>query len=1189
MKKDFWRFYVDIGGTFTDCLAVSPEGAYHQKKVLSSDDSVLLCLRSFLGLNSDEPFPFLQLTLATTIATNTLLEKKGSKVLFICQKGFKDMLSIGTQQRSDLFSLKISMPFSLHAAVLEIPDRITPDNRVLVSADDSAVFLALQNYYQQGYRECAICLLHNHLYSQQEQRILALAKQVGFTYISCGHEMLPELGYLKRSVNTVLDAYLSPTLKQKIHHLSTHLSLDKKNFFMMSSNGGLVSPTSLKGAQSLLSGPVAGALATSALSTQYKVNLLGFDMGGTSTDICVAVKGQVKKSYSFFLHDYLVHGSSLNVESIAAGGGSICRLQRTEFKVGPDASGSHPGPLCYAKKDSDGVPLATELCVTDVNLILGRILPTEFPLNLHLKPVINKLKYMQRELKQLGETLSIEEIAESFFDMVIIMMAKGVEKHVFSLGYKAKDFVLNCYGGAAGQHACALAKRLGIKELLFHPWAGLLSTLGLCVAKKMWEQSFPVNRLLLSEQSLSQLNHQISQRLHLGKKALKMENETNLRCVVVLDLCFKGTEYCLNISGETVDDYKQKFLEAYQAQFGYVHKADIEIRQCRVELFPNESECPTLNLSTRSKTLPKAEQYSMLILQGKQQRVPVYRREQLPFLTEMQGPLMVLDAYFTLVVEPEFVLVLFEDGCLYLKQTVCSQQKKSSSLAVSSSLLQKQFQGISEQMGCVLQRSAMSLNIRERLDFSCALFTSTGQLIANAHHIPVHLGAMSTTVRSLLKNVSVFKTGDVYVSNNPYKGGSHLPDVTCISPVFFEEKLLFFVATRAHHEDIGGITPGSMPALSRHLLEEGVLIDDVRLVSAGCFDEALFDRLFKQGQYPSRKPKHNKADLQAQIAANYYAVQALRDLVSVEGSDYLYRNIHYCFDLSAQYCKESLIPFFNHPRSFSDTLDDGAVIKVSLYEKDALFYFDFSASSMQQSSNLNVPPAIVEAVVVYTLRTLIDKDIPLNDGLLRYVRILLAPQSILNPGSGAAVAAGNVETSQRLADVLFAALGLAAASQGTMNNVSFGNDIFGYYETIAGGTGAGPGFSGASGVHSHMTNTRITDPEVLESSFPVRLHSFSYRSQSGGLGQWKGGDGLYREYEFLAPLKVSLLTQRRVNAPFGLADGEAGQKGQNVRLFFKDGAWQHRILANNVAYQASRGERLAILTPGGGGWGPYDR
>ena len=1186
-QKGEWSFWIDRGGTFTDVIAVDPEGRLRTRKVLSSDaapaEAVAALLQEAGAWAPGAPLPPCAVKLGTTVATNALLERRGVRTLLVTSTGFGELLEIGTQERPDLFALAIEKPPPLHARALELPGRSDAYGRALEAFDEAAARSELAAARRDGFESVAIVGIHAYRDAAWEERVAALAREAGFAHVVGSAELARELGLLARGETAAADAYLTPLLRRHVEKLAAALPEAKLRF--MQSSGGLTEAARFRGPNALLSGPaggVVGAARVAALGGHARA--IGFDMGGTSTDVSLIVNGESERAFETFVAGIRVRAPMLRIHTVAAGGGSLCRFDGFRVTVGPESAGAEPGPLCY------GRPAARELALTDVNLFLGRVRPERFPLPLAQAPVERALATLSRELAAAGLPRSADELAAGFVEVANAHMAQAIQEVSVRRGVDPREFALVGFGGAAGQHACAVARRLGIRTILLHPLAGLLSAYGIGVAERSWDGQHDAGRERIDPTGaappaafalLAKLEAE-------GRAALAEEGAPaeHVRTERLLDLRYAGAEAALAVPEPANGDWLGAFASAHRERFGYARPGRaVEVVTARVRATTREG-APALRHEARGAASKFGEANVWFPDLGRV-RAPLLAREALAKGQRVAGPALVLEDAGTLVLDPGFVAEVREEGLLVVTDVAGASAARSRSELVRSDpvrleVMGSRFMSIAEQMGAVLRNTAVSTNIKERLDYSCAVFDAGGGLVANAPHIPVHLGAMGATVRAVRRAIPDLRAGDAIVTNDPAQGGSHLPDVTVVSPVFVDGALRFFVASRGHHADLGGITPGSMPADSRTLEEEGVLLSAFPLVRDGRFDEARLRAALTGARWPARNPDDNVADLEALVAANRAGEAQLRALLAESGLALLELTMAELQAAAGARVAREIARLGDGEHAFADALDDGTPVCVRLTVAGERMRIDFTGTGQAMAGNLNAPRAVVESAVIYALRCLVAERIPLNGGCLAPVEIVVPPGSLLDPPPGAAVVGGNVETSQRVVDVLLAAMGRAAASQGTMNNLAFGTTHFGYYETIGGGAGAGPGFAGASGVHVHMTNTRITDPEVLETRTPVIVRRFGLRRGSGGRGRWPGGDGLVRELEFTAPVTASILAERRVRAPFGLDGGEAGARGRNLCLR-ADGRVEE--LAGRATVALAPGDRLRIETPGGGGWG----
>ncbi len=1159
-----WRFWIDRGGTFTDCIGRDPEGRLHVVKVLSSDRAPLEGIRAVLGLRDGEPVPACEVRMGTTLATNALLERRGAPTALVITRGFEDLPEIGDQARPELFAVAIEKPAPLAAHVVGTAARAAPGGVVLARAEPE-LRDRLRGALRAGARSVAVCVLHATRAPELEREIGALAEEAGAAHVSLSHEVDAEQGLLARADTTVADAYLTPLLTDYVAALRSELP--GSELAIMQSSGALADAAHFRGRNAVMSGPAGGAVALAHVARAAGIpRAIGFDMGGTSTDVC-RYDGELERTYEARVAGVRLRAPTMAIHTVAAGGGSLCRYDGRKMTVGPESAGADPGPLCYGRAG------AREPTLTDVAVALGRLLPDRFPFPLDVSAA---RAAFERMAPAVGK--SPEEVAAGFFAVAVENMAEAIRRVTVARGHDARDYALVVFGGAGGQHACAVARRLGIRRVVVHPLAGVLSAFGMGVAPLGWHGEADVGGAALEDGLLASLEPAYARLEAQGRARLG----DGARATRRLDLRYRGTEtgITLEVGGESDGAIARAFAARHSAQFGYARpEHPVVATTARVEIV-REAEVPEIVLGhggvERSERRVRAWMGERF-----HDDVPVIAREALPRGARVEGPALVLEGTGAIVLEPSWTLAVGEGGLVELVDGGAPARAAITEALdpVQLEVFANAFMSIAEQMGTVLQRTAVSTNIRERLDFSCAVFDGGGALVANAPHIPVHLGAMGETVRAVLAAHPRAAPGDVYVSNDPAAGGSHLPDVTVVSPVHDRGGALrFFVASRGHHADIGGITPGSMPPFSRSLEEEGVVFRAERAVHAGALDRERLLAVLRSGPHPARRPEENLADLEAQIAANAKGARLLLELCDRHGAAVVTAYMAHVQANAAAEVEEAIAKLPDGERTFEDALDDGSPIRARVTVRGTRMEIDFEGTAPELASqNLNAPRAVTIAAVLYVLRSLVGAPIPLNAGCLAPVAIRIPPGSLLDPSPGRAVAGGNVETSQRVVDVLLGALRVAAASQGTMNNVTFGDGTFGYYETLAGGAGAGEGFHGACCVHTHMTNSRITDPEVLEDRFPVRLVRFARRRGSGGEGRFSGGDGVIREYELLAPLRFSILSERRARAPFGLAGGGDGARGRNLHA--------GRELGGKAVVDARAGEHVTIETPGGGGWG----
>ena len=1176
-----WQIAIDRGGTFTDSVAIDPTGDLRVGKVLSSVRATLDVIRSVMGLDAAAPIPACDLRIGTTLATNALLERRGRRTALAITRGFGDLLAIGTQARPDLFALDIQKPEALPERVIEIDARLDAQGRISSRPDVGALATELAALVAEGMQSLAVVVIHSYLDPTLEAELGTIARAVGFEHVSLSHRVSPELGLLARTETTVLDAYLTPLIRDHFAALSEELP--GSTLEAMQSSGGLIAAPLLTGPHAILSGPAGGLVSVGAIAGAAAAEkAIGFDMGGTSTDVS-RWAGELPVVYEAEHAGLRVRAPMMDIHTIAAGGGSLCRVDGNRLAVGPESAGAEPGPLVY------GHPEARELTLTDVNVALGRLPVDRFPFRLHPARAEARLAELAGQLATSGSPLDPRSVAEGFVDVANSAMAEAIRRVSIARGHDVRDHALVVFGGAGGQHACGIARRLGIRRLLFHPLAGVQSAFGIGLADRVSHVERDAGRARLEATSRSALEVAFAELEREATAALIRSGVPpgDVTLIRRLDLRYVGSEARLTLAFDDAEELIGGFHAAHEQTYGHARPSHaIEIVNLRVQARAPGLGFALPSIAAGQARAPVPIRTERVHFGGRWlEAVPCINREAFAPGAGARGPLLVLESTGTIWLEPGFDLRVLVDGVFEVVVSAGadppSELPRIDAAKVDPVLLEvmsNSYMSIAEQMGESLRRTAFSTNIRERLDFSCAVFDSDAGLVANAPHIPVHLGAMSESVRSVCEAHPNMKPGDVFVTNDPYAGGSHLPDITVVSPVHDERgQLVFYTACRGHHADVGGITPGSMPALSSSLEQEGVVLSALRLVSEGRLDRERILRVLSGGPHPARDPEGNLRDLEAQVAANATGARLLGDLARHHGADLVRAYMQHVQDDAAKRVEREIERLGDGEHAFADALDDGTPIVASLRVSGRTMRVDFSGTGAEVGGNLNAPRAVTLACVLYFLRTLVGAPIPLNSGCLRPVEIYIPPGSVLSPTPGHAVCGGNVETSQRVVDVLLAAAGRAAASQGTMNNLSFGGQGWSYYETIGGGAGAGPGFCGANAVHTHMTNTRITDPEVLESRYPVRLERFSIRWGSGGRGAQRGGDGVVRELTFLESAEIALLSERRLRAPFGLAGGEPGACGRNLL----DG----RDIGGSASARVEAGARLVLETPGGGGYG----
>ena len=1203
-----WQFWIDRGGTFTDVVAQDPDGRIHIRKLLSEnprhyDDAPLQAIRDLLGVAKDEPIPGERIgtvKMGTTLATNALLERKGVPVVLVITQGFGDLLDIGYQDRPDLFALHIEKPGALAARVVEAKERIGADGEVITPLDEAALRADLEAARRDGIETAAVLFLHSYANAEHEEAAGRIAREAGMTHVSLSHAVANEIKAVGRGDTTVADAYLTPILRGYVGRLRAALG-DGVRLRFMQSNGGLTDAERFSGKNAILSGPAGGVVAYAhACRLAGLGKVIGFDMGGTSTDVS-RFDGRYERVYETRTAGVRIKAPMMHIETVAAGGGSILQFDGHRFTVGPESAGAFPGPACYG----NGGPAA----VTDANLVLGRIQPRWFPAcfgpkadqPLNANAALARLDALAEHVaEETGRVQTVEEVAAGFIRIANENMVKPIKEISVARGYDVQEHALCCFGGAAAQHACAIASSLGIRTVLLHPHAGVLSAYGMGLADLIQTAGEAVLETL-DDATFARLEERFQILETANMETLREEGfaKNAITHVRSLDLRYLGVESSINVAIEPDGDVRAAFETAHEGLYGFTKPGHaIEAVNLRVESIghtekPSEPELP---LQPRTLTESGAEDVACVhfdVLDDDGRRVlrktptPVFLRSRLRPGDTVMGPAILIEDVSTIVVDPGWRATLNGRGHVLLEAYEVQGARERVAETCDPVLLEvfnNLFMSVADQMGKTLERVAHSANIKERLDFSCAVFGPDGALVANAPHIPVHLGAMGESVRAILSDRGdAMKPGDAYVTNDPYRGGSHLPDVTVVTPVFAPSgERIFFVASRGHHADIGGITPGSMPPFSKSIEEEGVVLHDFLLLSDGRFREDAIVEALRAGPYPARNIPERLSDLRAQVAANVRGANLLSGLCDAYGVAAVQAYMRHVRANAAETMRDRIRALPDGVHVFTQYLDDGTPIVCRINIDGDTAALDFTGTGPQSPGNLNAPPAVVLSAVLYVFRTLVGTRIPLNEGCLDPITVRIPEGTLLRPRPPAAVVGGNVETSQRVCDVVYGALGVLAGSQGTMNNFSFGTTEFGYYETICGGAGAGNGFDGASAVHTHMTNTRITDPEVLERRYPVRLRTFAIRRGSGGAGKYHGGDGVVRTIEFLAPMSVTLLTERRETQPYGLHGGEPGAPGIN---HLTRACGTEETLPGHAALDVVPGDILTIETPGGGGYG----
>ncbi len=1171
-------------------------------ELFGGEPAPILCVRRVLRLSLNAQLPPLTMALGTTRGTNALLTRSGAAVGLVITAGFGDLLEIGEQDRAQLFELTIRKPLPLTSSVLEVEERIGADGTILQALDREQVLSGLRTLRQKQITSLAIVLMHGYRYPQHEQQIAAWAREVGFDEISVSHQTAPAIKIVPRAETTVMDAYLNPVVRRYVDDLRNRLGPDSR-LELMTSHGGLVPADRFTGKDCVLSGPAGGVVGFVRVAEPMGITrAIGFDMGGTSTDVA-RFDGQFDVEYESRKAGVRIVAPMLAIETVAAGGGSICHFDGARLAVGPASAGAEPGPACYGR----GGPLT----VTDVNLYLGRLADDQFPFPLDRSAAERQLDRLRRQVAEhSGHNLSLIELANGLREIANRNMASAVHAVSVARGFDPADDVLVAFGGAGPQHAAQVAELLGIRRVIIHPRSSILSAVGIRLADRTMHRAQPIMRIgddalwhelqtcfdRLSEEASAELNN-------------VWQDARNIVVRRSLDLRYIGTETSLNVEQPPDGDFVRQFHREHERWYGYRQTRKVEVVTARVVATAIGERLPFSQPPDEFRPAQSTATQDVC-LASHFEPISQFQWSQLRAGDQILGPALIVDSMTTVAVESGWYADVWADRQLHLRREgdlrkvmvgeniaaevlpTSAETSKSSRAAnpIHLQVFNHRFTSIAREMGLTLQRTAVSVNIRDRLDFSCAIFSSAGDLVVNAPHIPVHLGAMSETVRQLIATNPNVMPGDAFVTNDPYRGGSHLPDVTVVTPVFLPgaSAPTCWVASRGHHAEIGGKTPGSMPPDARCLADEGVVIPPMKLIDRGIEQFARLEHLLTSASYPSRAVDDNLADIRAQLAANKRGVDRLLEFIAEQSPAKVIDYMELVQTAAEQLTRTALRKMPDGSYTFSDQMDSGARICVSIEKRDDWLSIDFASTSPVQPDNLNANRAIVLAATMYVMRCLLGADIPLNQGILRPVELKI-PICMLNPTPGPdastspAIVGGNVETSQRVVDCLLGALGLAAASQGTMNNWLMGNKHFGYYETLGGGAGATPEGPGADAVHTHMSNTRLTDPEVLETRFPVRIHRLAIRRGSGGRGAHRGGDGMIREIEFLSAVEVSLLTSRRTTAPYGLAGGGPGAPGIN-RLHRVDGT--EEILPFRVQFSAAPGDRLTLETPGAGAYSP---
>ena len=1191
-----WEFWIDRGGTFTDIVARAPDGSLKNSKYLSENpeqykDAAIQGIRDFLKIGKNEKIQDLDVDcvkMGTTVATNALLERKGDRTLLLITKGFRDLLRIGYQARPKLFEFDIKLPMPIYELVAEVKERLDAGGKVIEALDEPAVYQALRAARAEGIKSVAIALMHSYLNPVHEKRVAQIAASEGFEQISVSHEISPLMKLVGRADTTVIDAYLSPILKRYVSQISSEFDQDHQaKLLFMQSNGGLTDANMFRGKDAILSGPaggVVGMVKTAKIAGFDK--LIGFDMGGTSTDVC-HYNGQFERSFETEVAGARVRAPMMDIHTVAAGGGSILFFRDGRLQVGPESAGANPGPACYRR----GGPLT----VTDCNVMLGKLQPLHFPrvFGPNADQPID-IEAVEKSFQEFAEEISIKtgnkplsgvELAEGFLRIAVANMANAIKRISVQRGYDVTKYALQCFGGAGGQHACLVADALGIETIFIHPLAGVLSAYGMglaeirCMKESQFERplsAYEEAKVMLSDLSDKAIRQVVSQGV--GYDDISVECRAHLR--------LSGSHQALTVSFGNLKELKQRFDKAHRARYGFSSKGrELIFEALSVEAIGGSSVVNEA-LMNEVKQTPAAAGKLKIVSNGKLVEAPLFERQSLKPGQQVNGPAIIKEPTGTNVIEPDWCAKLNKFGHLILERNISIKRKEAVGTKADPIMLEvfnSLFMSIAEQMGATLANTAYSVNIKERLDFSCALFDPKGGLVANAPHVPVHLGSMSGSIKSIIRQNPNMKKGDVFVLNAPFNGGTHLPDVTVITPVFDNGgALLFFVASRGHHADIGGKTPGSAPPDSQIIEEEGVVIDNFKLVENGNFREKEVRKLLSSGKYPCRNIEENLADLAAQVAANETGVREVLKMIKQFGVEVVHSYMRYVQD-NAEECVRQVLTKIKGGKSKYE-LDNGKFIcvEVRIDSKKRTAEIDFTGTAQKDPYNYNAPLAVCHAVVLYVFRSLIGAEIPLNEGCFRPLKIIAPKGSMIHAEYPSAVIAGNTEVSQLMCNALLQALGVMAGSQGTMNNFVWGNKNLQNYETICGGSGAGLNFNGCSGVQTHMTNTRSTDPEILEFRFPVRVEEMSIRFGSGGRGKFIGGDGITRRLRFLEQMTVTTLCSHRRVPPKGLNGGLNGEVGREWIERKNGSVDKHHGNDINELYS---GDVFVMQTPSGGGFG----
>ncbi|WP_420857230.1 hydantoinase B/oxoprolinase family protein [Marivivens marinus] len=1186
MTKRQWEFWIDRGGTFTDVVAKRPDGTLETHKLLSENperyrDAAVQGIRDLMGTDAPAPGSIRAVKMGTTVATNALLERKGEPVLLLITEGFRDLLQIGYQNRPRLFDLHIKRPDLLYSDVAEVRERLDAEGQVLTPLDEGAARVALQAGYDAGLRAVAIAFLHAYLNPAHEDRAAQIAAEVGYTQITTSNAVSRLAKLVGRGDTTVVDAYLSPILRRYVDQVAGALDVGTvcERLLFMQSNGGLTDARLFQGKDAILSGPAGGivGMVKTAEAAGFD-RLIGFDMGGTSTDVS-HYAGTYERSFETEVAGVRMRAPMMDIHTVAAGGGSICKFAEGRFQVGPESAGADPGPACYRR----GGPLT----VTDCNVMLGKLNPDHFPAvfgqngdeKLDLEAVRAGFAALARQVaEETGDPeRTPEDMAEGFLRIAVDNMANAIKKISVQRGHDVTGYTLQCFGGAGGQHACLVADALGMRRVFIHPFAGVLSAFGMGLAEIRALREVQVDAPLSDLDTASDALNRISAD---ARQEVASQGVTEVRIEAQAHLRYDGSHQPLPVPFGSVAEMQAAFEAAHDARFGFTSPE----RAILFDMISAEAIGTADSLPPMGTPQGAAQPVAHVPVHGAGD-VPLFDRLTLPEGWTVKGPAIITEPTGTNMVEPGWSARIDEAGNLILDRTDAARHAPAAGTEADPVLLEVMsnlFMSVADQMGATLALTSWSVNIKERFDFSCAIFDANGDLVANAPHVPVHLGSMSDSIKTVMRLNPDVQDGDAFMLNSPYNGGTHLPDVTVVTPVFVDGRATFWMGSRGHHADFGGRTPGSAPPDSSHIDEEGVLIDNVQLVRGGRLLEEEARAVLSSGRYPCRNPDQNMADLKAQVAANETGKRELLKVCAAYGADVVSAYMGHVQDNAEESVRRVIDRLSDGQFTYPMDIGQQIEVRVTVDRARRAAVVDFTGTSAQHSGNYNAPFAVCRAVVLYVFRTLVGAEIPLNEGCLKPLDIIVPEGSMLNPRYPAAVIAGNTEVSQAACNALYGALGVIAGSQGTMNNFIWGNDDFQNYETIAGGTGAGPGFPGCDAVQSHMTNTRMTDPEILEKRFPVRLEAFGIRPNSGGAGTWPGGNGVSRRMRFLTPVTVTTLTSHRIVPPFGGAGGAQGAVGVNWAEM-PDGS--RKDMAGNDEIDLPAGAAFVMETPGGGGWG----